>query len=151
MNLYADTSALVKKYVREAGSEQVIAFFAQHPLIGTAVLTQAEVASAMSKALRSGWVDEPAILAAWQDFLSHWPAYVRLPISAGIVEHAAAIAQQYGLRAYDAIHLASALAWEDVTGDEVVFACYDENLAKAAGKEGLQIWPGNYDTTPPQR
>lgn len=142
MNLYADTSALVKKYVQEAGSEQVIAFFDQHPLIGTAVLTQAEVASTLSKALRSGWVDESAILTAWQDFLTHWPAYIRLPVSAGIVEHAAAIAQQHGLRAYDAIHLASALAWGDVTGDEVIFACYNQNLTKAAGQEGLQVWPG---------
>jgi predicted nucleic acid-binding protein len=142
MNLYADTSALVKKYLQEAGSEQVIAFFDQHPLIGTAVLTQAEVASALSKAMRSGWVDESAILTAWQDFLTHWPAYIRLPVSAGIVEHAAAIAQQHGLRAYDAIHLASALAWGDVTGDEVIFACYDRNLAKAAGHEVLQVWPG---------
>jgi predicted nucleic acid-binding protein len=142
MNLYADTSALVKKYIQEAGSEQVIAFFDQHPLIGTAVLTQAEVASAMAKALRSGWVDESAILTAWHDFLSHWPAYVRLPVSAGIVEHAAAIAQQHGLRAYDAIHLASALAWEDVIGDEVVFVCYNLNLSKVAGQEGLQVWPG---------
>jgi predicted nucleic acid-binding protein len=142
MNLYADTSALVKKYVQEAGSEQVIAFFDQHPLIGTAVLTQAEVASALSKAMRSGWVDESAILTAWQDFLAHWPAYIRLPVTAGIVEHAAAIAQQHGLRAYGAIHLASALAWEDVTGDEVIFVCYNQNLAKAAGQEGLQVWPG---------
>jgi predicted nucleic acid-binding protein len=142
MSLYADTSALVKKYVQEAGSEQVIAFFDQHPLIGTAVLTQAEVASALSKAMRSGWVDESAILTAWQDFLTHWPAYIRLPVSAGIVEHAAAIAQQHGLRAYDAIHLASALAWGDVIGDEVIFACYSQNLAKAAEQEGLQVWPG---------
>ena len=129
----------------------MIGFLAHHPLSGPAVLPRAELPSSVSTPLPWGGLDTPAILAAWQDFLSHWPAYVRLPISAGIVEHAAAIAQQHGLRAYDAIHLASALAWEDVTGDEVVFACYDENLAKAAGQEGLQVWPGHYDTIPPQR
>ena len=102
----------------------------------------AVVASTLVKSLNSGWEARSPILTAWQDFLAHWPAYIRLPVSAGIVEHAAAIAQQHDLRAYNAIHLASALAWEDVTGDEVVFACYDRNLAKAAGKEGLQIWPG---------
>ena len=141
MNLYADTSALIKKYVREAGSEQVIAHFNQYPLIGTAALTQAEMASAMSKAVRLGWVDEPEILMAWQDFLSHWPAYIRLPVSAGIVERAASIAWRHGLRAYDSVHLASALAWKDVTGDQVIFACYDGNLLKAARQEGLLVWP----------
>jgi predicted nucleic acid-binding protein len=141
MNLYADTSALIKKYVREPGSEQVIAYFSQYILIGTAALTQVEMASAMAKALRSGWVDEPGITMAWQDFLSHWPAYIRLPLSAGIVERAAAMTWKHNLRAYDAIHLACALAWKDVGGEEMVFACYDKNLLKAAGREGLQVWP----------
>ena len=141
MNLYADTSALIKKYVRESGSEQVISHFNQYPIIGTAALTHTEMASAMSKAVRLGWVDEPEILIAWQDFLAHWPAYVRLPVSAGVVERAASIAWRHGLRAYDSVHLASALAWKDVTADQVVFACYDGNLVKAAQQEGLQVWP----------
>jgi predicted nucleic acid-binding protein len=141
MNLYADTSALIKKYVRETGSEQVADHFNQYPVIGTAALTQAEMASAMSKAARLGWVNESEILTAWLDFLSHWPAYMRLPLSAGVVERAASIAWRHGLRAYDSVHLACALAWKNVTGDEVIFACYDQNLSKAARQEGLQVWP----------
>lgn len=141
MNLYADTSALIKKYVSEVGSEHVIAHFDQYPIIGTAALTQLEMASAMSKAVRLGWVEESEILLAWQDFLSHWPAYMRLPISAGVVERAASIAWRHHLRAYDSLHLASALAWKDLTGHEVLFACYDKNLLKAAWKEGLQVYP----------
>ena len=141
MNLYADTSALIKKYVQEEGSEQVNIHFNQSPVIGTTVLTQAEMASAMAKAIRLGWVREPEILIAWRDFLSHWPAYLRLPVSAGIIDRAASITWRHSLRAYDSVHLASALAWRDMTGDEVVFACYDMNLLKAARQEGLQVWP----------
>jgi len=141
MNLYVDTSALIKRYVRETGSEQVVAHFGQFPIIGTSALTQAEMASAMSKAVRLGWVDESEISLAWQDFLSHWPAYTRLPVSTGIIERAASMAWRHGLRAYDSVHLASALTWKDMVGDEVTFACYDQNLLKAAQQEGLQIWP----------
>ena len=141
MNLYADTSALIKKYVKEAGSEQVIAHFSQYLIIGTAALTQAEMASAMSKAVRLRWVEESEIIVAWQDFLSHWPSYIRFPVSAGVVEGAASIAWRHGLPAYDSVHLASALAWKNVTGDQVVFACYDARLLKAARQEGLQVWP----------
>ncbi len=143
MNLYADSSAMIKKYVRESGSEQVVAYFDQYPIIATAALTQGEMASAMSKAIRLGWVDQSEISIAWQDFLSHWPAYLRLPISAGIVERAASMAWRHSLRAYDAVHLASALAWKDISGDDVIFACYDNNLLKAAQKEGLQVWPAS--------
>jgi predicted nucleic acid-binding protein len=145
MNLYADTSALIKKYVSEAGSEQVVSHFGQYPVIGTAALTQVEIASAMSKAGRLGWVDEIEILSAWQDFLSHWPAYLRLPVSPGIVDRAAALAWRHGLRAYDSLHLACALVWKDMSGDDVIFACYDKNLLKAARQEGLQVWPEGAD------
>jgi uncharacterized protein len=140
MNLYADTSALVKKYVMEAGSDQVIAYFDPYSIIGTAALTQAEMAAALAKAVRLGWVNETEILVAWQDFLSHWPAYTRLPVSTGIVERAASLAWRHGLRAYDSVHLACALAWKEMIGDEVVFACFDKNLLKAARQEGLQVW-----------
>jgi predicted nucleic acid-binding protein len=141
MILYADTSALVKKYVNEAGSGDVVSLLKQYPVIGTATLTQVEMAAALSKAVRQGWVDKAETLAAWKDFLSHWLSYMRLPVSAGIVERAAALAWRHGLRAYDSVHLASALTWQDAAGEEAVFACFDKNLLQAAHHEGLRIWP----------
>jgi len=141
MNLYADTSALIKRYVQETGSGLVVAHFNQFPIIGAAALTLAKMASAMSKAVRLGGVDESEISLAWQDFLAHWPMYTHLPTSAGILERTASLAWRHGLRASDSVHLASALAWKDLTGDEVVFACYDQNLLKAALQEGLRVWP----------
>lgn len=142
MNLYADTSALVKKYIQESGSEQVIVFFERFSFIGTTVLTQVELAAALAKASRSGWVGEAGVSQAWQDFLSHWPAYTRLPITTRVIERAASLAWRYGLRAYDSLHLASAQVWQELAGGEIVFACFDKNLSKAAASEGLQVWPG---------
>jgi predicted nucleic acid-binding protein len=141
MNLYTDTSALVKKYIQEAGSEQVISYFETYPIIGTAALTLPEIAAALAKAIRLGWVPEAETRQAWQDFLSHWPTYTRLPVSTGIIERGAYLTWRYGLRAYDAVHLASALSWKEMIGQDVVFACFDKNLNKAAQQEGLQIWP----------
>ena len=141
MNLYADTSALVKRYIQEIGSKQVAELFYQFPVIGTAALTKAEMASAMSKAVRLGFVNEAKMSIAWQDFLSHWPTYIRLPVSIGTVERAASLIWLHGLRAFDAIHLANALIWKDLLDDEIVFACFDNNLVNAASREGLQIWP----------
>jgi uncharacterized protein len=147
MNLYADTSALIKKYVRETGSEQVVPYFAQYPVIGTNVVTQVEMAAALSKAVRLGWVGRSEITLAWREFMSHWPAYVRLPASMGILERAASIAWDYSLRAYDSLHLASAQAWRELSGEEVVFACYDQNLIKAARLAGLRVWPESMSRT----
>jgi predicted nucleic acid-binding protein len=141
MTLYADTSALVKRYIREAGSDQVTSEFEQARSIATAAITQVEMASALAKAVQLGWVSEPSITQAWQDFLVHWQAYVRLPITTNVVERAAALAWQYHLRAYDALHLACALVWQDIMQEEVVFACFDNNLLEAARQAGLKIWP----------
>ena len=143
MILYADTSALVKKYIQEAGSEQAGELFDGQPVIGTVALTMVEMAAAMALAVRQGWLDESETSAAWQDFLSHWPAYVRLPVSTAILERSASLAWRHGLRAYDSIHLAGALTWQEATGEGVVFACFDRQLLQAALQEGLQVWPEN--------
>ena len=134
MNLYVDTGALIKNYIRETSSDQVIELLSCHSFIGTAALTQAEMASAMTKARRLGWVEEADIEAAWQDFISHWASFIRLPLSTRNVEQAAALCWRYGLRAYDAIHLASALTWKGVGGDEVIFACFDQALHKSSSQ-----------------
>ncbi len=141
MNMYVDTSALVKKYVNETNSDQVINYLNQFPIIGTTVLTQIEMASAISKAGRLGWIKESEMNTVWQDFLSHWQEYIRLPISSAVLERAISMIWKYGLRAYDASQLASALIWKDLTSDEITFACFDINLSQAAKLEGLWVWP----------
>jgi predicted nucleic acid-binding protein len=141
MNLFADTSALIKKYIKEAGSEKVVDYFDSFLYVGTAALTQAEMASAMAKAARLGWVDEAEISLAWQVFQTHWPGYIRLPVTSAVIAQATALSWRRGLRASDAVHLACALNWKGITGDEVVFACFDKALLRAARQEGLEIWP----------
>jgi len=141
MILYTDTSALVKKYVQEAGSDQVLAFFQRFDAIGTASVTQVEMAAALAKAVRQSWVEESFMQLAWQDFLSHWPAYTRVPVTSGIIERASGLALKHGLRAYDAIQLACALTWQEVVGENTIFACFDQRLRQAARQEGLEAWP----------
>ena len=54
------------------------------------------------------------------------------------------LAWQHGLRAYDAAQLAAALTWQgerEDPVDEIVFACYDLNLRRAATAEELKTWP----------
>ena len=84
MILYLDTSALVKRYVMESGSSEVIALIEQADMVGSALLTRVEMASAMSKAVRLNWVDANEAESAWQDFLSHWQSFARLSVTPAI-------------------------------------------------------------------
>ncbi len=141
MILYADTSALVKKYVQEAGSDELREYLVRVEVVATAGLTQVEMAAALAKAARQGWADGESLRQAWQDFLNHWPAYLRLPLSAQVIERAAHLAWKHGLRAYDSVHLACALICQEVTDAEMIFACFDQRLRQAAAAEGLRVWP----------
>ena len=66
-----------------------------------------------------------------------WTSFDRLAVSEAIVRHAGDLAERRALRGFDAIHLASALA----QAPEVVMACWDEQLARAARAEGLPVVP----------
>lgn len=44
----------------------------------------------------------------------------------------------------DAVQLAAALAWREAPNDmeeDIVFACFDQDLRRAATAEGLLVWP----------
>lgn len=71
-------------------------------------------------------------------FEAMWSDIAVQPVSHSTIARAAGLAEQHTLRAYDALHLASALATE---GDDLAFACWDRDLRKAAGAEGLRLIP----------
>ncbi len=54
MILYLDASALVKRYVTEPGSGEVSQAITKADLVGTVLVSRAEVAAALAKAVRVG-------------------------------------------------------------------------------------------------
>jgi predicted nucleic acid-binding protein len=57
------------------------------------------------------------------------------------LSRAAALAWEHGLRGYDAVHLASALAWSEALGETVAVATYDRELWRGAKASGLSVGP----------
>lgn len=141
MILYLDTSALVKRYVAESGSREVVALIEQADTVGTAALTQVEMASALAKSARLKWIAPEEARTAWQDFLEHWLSFIRIPVSAIILERASGLAWQHGLRGYDAVHLATTLFWQESLGEEVTLATFDLQLWESGQRIGMFVWP----------
>lgn len=82
----------------------------------------------------------PAELRAALDELDAiWAALDVLDVTEALVQAAAKTARDHALRAYDAIHLAGALAFAE--GEEIAFACWDNELSEAADKHGLALIP----------
>jgi predicted nucleic acid-binding protein len=141
MILYLDTSALVKRFIVEKGSADVNALISVADLVGSSIISQVEMASALGKALRMEWIDSTSAQSAYQDYLGQWQYFTRLMVSPGLIDRAAQLSWDFGLRGYDATHLASALFWQDSLDMEIVLATYDRELWIAANKSGIKIWP----------
>ncbi len=141
MILYLDSSAIVKRYVSEKGTEEITRAIDKARLVGTVVVARVEVAAALAKAVRVGTLAEREAGAALRLFGVDWPDYLRTPVTETLVALAESLAWTQQLRAYDAIHLAAASAWQDSLGQPVTLATYDHALWTAARRVGLHPYP----------
>ena len=142
--LYLDTSALFKRYVEEDETDTVLAQLEAATAHGTALITRVEVAAALAKAVRDNRMDPTEAREVEQDFLADWTNFTRVGLTEDLASRAGVLAWTHGLRGYDAVQLAAALAWRaatEETEDEIVFACFDDNLTEAARAEALETWP----------
>lgn len=143
MIAYLDASALVKRYVAEAGSAEVGVLIGQAEVVGTAIISRAEVTAALAKAVRMKLLPRGEAFSALQVFNAEWEDLVRLQMTEVLVARAASLAWDHGIRGYDAAHLAAALFWQDMMGEPVTVATYDRQLWETATTTGLIAWPGS--------
>lgn len=143
MTLYLDSSAIVKRYVAEFGSAEIRAAAEQSEGNGTAVISRAEVTAALGKAIRKGVLSERDAKLALRNFNRTWPDLVRTRVTEKLVKYAADLAWTHRLRGYDAVHLASAVAWQQALGEPATVATFDQAMWLAAGKIGLLVFPLN--------
>lgn len=77
--------------------------------------------------------------AALTELDAIWPTLDVHEMTNTLIQAAAKTARDHALRAYDAVHLAGALAF--AAGEEITFACWDRELGEAAGKHGFALLP----------
>ena len=107
-----------------------------------------------------GVVNREEGFANLQAFRDEWFDLVRLDITDELVARADEYAWQFGLRGYDAVHLAAATSWQSALGQRITLATFDRPLWDAAKQTGLSVYPpdlpallaawkaGPYDRTP---
>jgi predicted nucleic acid-binding protein len=141
VNAYFDTRALVKLFLAEDGSEQAMTLFASAEVAITNALAFVEVRAALAAAVRAGRLEAGAFKTAKADLQTLWETFAVIDPGA-VLAAAADAAERYGLRAYDAVHLATALA---VAAGDLVFVCWDADLSAAASRAGLAVAGGDGD------
>ncbi len=137
--IYWDTSALVKQFVGEAGSEQALALRAEDTPHATALITYPETFSALRRRVRERFLSEARYREVIDHFLRDWPAFVRVRLDEDVMEQAGNLIERHPLRAIDAIHLASALHLQQLVGEPSLVVSADQQLLEAATAEHLTV------------
>ena len=142
-DIFWDTSALARRYVTaEAGSARVVAACqSNEQSLLVSRLLPVEMASTLALKVRTGQTSAAERDSAWLEFTLHLRRrYHIVPLSEAIFERAQDLLFRYTLRAYDAIHLAAALALRTAgPALEMEFWTADRQQAQAAEQEGLAV------------
>ncbi|GAA4487499.1 type II toxin-antitoxin system VapC family toxin [Microbacterium panaciterrae] len=134
MLAYFDTSAVVPLIIAKPTSAQCATLWDAADLVATSSLTLVEVHAALALAQRRGRIDDARRRAALESLHGRWAAMAHVFPSEAIVRHAAELTATQGLRGYDAIHCATALALD--TPDFVAVSS-DRTLLRAWAALGI--------------
>lgn len=142
--IYLDTSALVKRYVEEAGSgvvdELFDAAYRGEAALSASVFNIGEAASALDKKARRGELRGDAktavsLMLREMAVLSRMGGLVLVPIGLRVVKASIRIALAHHLYIADALQIASCLR----VRCEALYTA-DQALAEAAEKEGVEAF-----------
>ena len=133
-----DTSALVKRYHAEVGSDKVDEIFDDPDnVLIISELALVEVTSALQRKLNRGEITasamENALAQFARDVLSE---LIVAELTSELVRRARRLVSEYDLRTLDALQLASALEFQVL---RPTFVCADVNLCDAAQAAGMTV------------
>jgi len=146
MIYYFDTSAVVKYYTSETGSNQVIEIIENgSSYVYISQIGIVEVAAALSKKMRTHEISIEDYKSSYSLFQSDilTKQYFIVQLNDQIVEVAVSLTSLYPLKGYDAVHLSSAITLNSVMLQKNIppihFISSDKTLCKSAKKEGLNV------------
>jgi len=136
---YFDSSALVKRYVEETGTNFVKSILSGSGEIATSKLTYPEILSALMRKHRAGEIAKKLLQDIVARFEKDWYHILVLEFHNDLLQIVKSLIEKHPIKAADAIHLSSALWLKLSSKIDVTFVASDLNLLKAAQAEKLQI------------
>jgi predicted nucleic acid-binding protein len=130
MTLYVDTSALLKRYVREPGTDRVNELLSSDPVIAIGRHAVVEVRRNLARLLSGRDQDESRVA-----FATDLAGFNIVELDEGTCELAATVAEQTLVRTLDALHLGAARR----LGAATTLLTFDTRQADAARLLGLAV------------
>jgi predicted nucleic acid-binding protein len=137
--IYLDTSALIKRYIWESGSEQVRRVLRESGVIVTSKIAYAEVYAAFTRRMREGDLVPIRYRQVCRLFEREWRAYLIVEVHDEILHLSRDLIKRYPLRGFDALHLASAKSLGQQLRTTLTFGCADQRLLESAKAERFEL------------
>lgn len=137
--IYADSSAIVKRYYEEPGSLRVRERWATAERIFTSRVAYAEVHAALGRKYRDADLPAEDFRRVSSAFEAEWAAYDQILVDRETLREVRRLVRRHPLRGYDAIHLAAALWLRGQIGESIEFWVADERLEAAARRERMPV------------
>jgi predicted nucleic acid-binding protein len=134
MRVFFDSSAFVKRYVREAGTEAVLEWCDQATEIGLSGIALPEIISAFCRLHRENTISDTQYQQLKSLLLADIEDAAICDLSPVVLRQAVASLETNILRGMDAIHIGSAVALQ-----ADVFVSADERQREAAARAGLRV------------
>jgi predicted nucleic acid-binding protein len=134
VNLFADSSALAKRYIADEKSQQLDELLMTADSLAVSVLCLPEIISGLCRRRRERFLSAAQYAAAKDALESDLRDAAIIQIVDEIILQSVLLLELKPLRAADAIHIASALIWE---ADAFVSA--DTGQCGAAKSSGLRV------------
>jgi uncharacterized protein len=136
MRLYFDTSALLKKYISENGSDTVDKLFNSATQIHVSILSHTESISAFKRLLIEKEITEKEYDLLRNEVKTDFLYFNVIDIYSEIIQFSIELIDKHQLKSLDSIQLGTAVYLKNEI--DYVVAC-DSKLIKSAKKEGFKI------------
>ena len=134
MRVFFDSSAFVKRYVSEAGTEAVLAWCDRASEIGLSGIALPEIVAAFCRLRREGRIDDTQYRQLKSLLLADIEDAAMCDLSPEVLARSIDSLEANVLRGMDAIHLGSAIALK-----VDVFISADQRQRDAASRAGLRV------------
>jgi predicted nucleic acid-binding protein len=135
---FLDTSVLVTKYVREAGSARFARLWETDVKMAVSAVAYAEAAAVIHRKHREGSISIEQSASMGESLKGDGATFIVTDVTELLHPYLDHLLANHPLRGFDAIHLASAMLLSRQCEEEVVFLSADRRLGEAAESEGFR-------------
>jgi hypothetical protein len=134
MKVFIDSSALVKRYIEEPGSERVAELIKKAKEVAVCIICVTEVLSACNRLLREKKIASEQYEWIKKEFLLDVGEFIVTDITSDVIIRSIHCLEKGALRSLDALHIASAIEYK--CG---LFVTADQRQQTIAAKMGLKL------------